>query len=108
MTYCEWGADRQTLIKLYMSLLSSKLQYSSLIYGWPDNNLNILNAIYHQGLRLGIGAFRLSLMESLCTEAYTQKLPAQLRRTKRALQYYVKIKSNPTTPAFSSNYKPQK
>ena len=65
VAHTEWGANQSILIKLYRSLLCSKLDYTSFIYGATRKSYTkILNPKYHQGLRLVLRAFRTSSVES--------------------------------------------
>ena len=49
----EWGADKSVLLKLYRSLVRSKLDYGCIVYGSArPSYLKILNTIHHQGQRL--------------------------------------------------------
>ncbi|GFN80537.1 RNA-directed DNA polymerase from mobile element jockey [Plakobranchus ocellatus] len=49
----DWGADRATLLKLYRTLVRSKLDYGSVVYGSSEKYvLRALDPIQHQ--RLGI------------------------------------------------------
>ena len=52
-----------------------------------------LDAIHHQGLRLALGTFRTSPVKSLYVEANEPWL--NLRRKKLAMQYFLKLRSNP-------------
>ena len=80
----EWGADKSVLLNLYRSLIRSKLDYGSIVYGSArPSYLKMLNAIHHQGLRLALGAFRTSPVESLYVEA--GELPLEERRIKLSL-----------------------
>ena len=61
-----WGGDRSVLLNLYRSLVRSKLDYGSIVYGSARiSYLKCLDTIHHQGLRLALGAFRTSPVESL-------------------------------------------
>ena len=61
-----WGADRTTLLKLYLSLVWSKLDYGCIIYGSARKSyLQMLDPMHNQGLRLALGAFRASPVASL-------------------------------------------
>ena len=60
--------------------------------------LKELNTIHHQGLRLALGAYSTSPIESLYTEA--DEPPLTLRCEKLALQYSTKLKSCPSNPAY--------
>ena len=53
LSHTSWGADRTTLLKLYLSLVHSKLDYGCII---------LLDPIHNQGLRLALGAFRTLLL----------------------------------------------
>ena len=60
-----------------------------IVYGSArPSYLKMLNTIHHQGLRLALGAFRTSPVESLYVEA--GELPLELRRIKLSLQYITK------------------
>ena len=102
----EWGADKFVLLKLYRSLVRSKLDYGCVVYGSArPSYLKVLNTIHHQGLRLALGAFRTSPVESLYVEA--GELPLEHRRIKLSLQYVTKLKSTPSNPAFNCVFKPE-
>ena len=61
-----WGGDRSVLLNLYRSLVRSKLDYGSIVYGSARKSyLKCLDTIHHQGSRLALGAFRTSPVESL-------------------------------------------
>ena len=78
----EWGADKSVLLRLYRSLIRSKLDYGCIVYGSArPSYLKMLNTIHHQGLRLALGAFRTSPVESLYVEA--GELPLEQRRIKQ-------------------------
>ncbi|GFW73636.1 putative rna-directed dna polymerase from mobile element jockey-like protein [Trichonephila clavipes] len=66
-----WEADRTSLLRLYRALISSKLDYGSVVYSSACKSiLKILDPVHHQALRLCLGAFRTSPVESLYAEAY--------------------------------------
>ena len=95
----EWGADQTTLLKLYRSLVRSKLDYGCLVYGSASKTaLAKLDPVHNQGLRLSLGAFRSSPVESLYVEAHEP--PLEIRREKLALQYILKLKANPGNTAY--------
>ncbi|GFT16242.1 probable RNA-directed DNA polymerase from transposon X-element [Trichonephila clavipes] len=80
-----WGADRTSLLRLYRALIRSKLDYGSVVYSSACKSLlKILDPVHHQALRLCLGAFRTSPVESLYAEAYEP--PLDLRR-KIALEH---------------------
>ena len=59
--HTDWGADRIVLLRLYRSLVHSKLDYGGIVYGLARRSiLKQLDPIHHQGLRIALGAFRTS------------------------------------------------
>ena len=96
----EWGGDREVLLRLYRSLIRSKLDYGSIVYGAARiSYLKKLDPIPNQGLRLALGAFRTSPSVSLHAEA--QELPLHLRRQKLGMQYALRISTNIKNPTHS-------
>lgn len=65
----------------------------------------MLDVVHNQGLRLALGAFRTSPVESLYVEANEPSL--YLRREKLALQFVLKMKSNPKNPVHDSVFNPK-
>ncbi|GFR30043.1 RNA-directed DNA polymerase from mobile element jockey [Trichonephila clavata] len=79
-----WGADRTSLLRLYRALIRPKLDYGSVVYSSECKSLlKIMDPVHHHGLRLCLGAFRTSPVESLYAEAYEP--PLDLRRKIRDL-----------------------
>ena len=102
----EWGADQTTLLKLYRSLVRSKLDYGCIVYGSASKTaLAKLDPVHNQGLRLSLGAFRSSPVESLYVEAHEP--PLEIRREKLALQYILKLKANLGNPAYDVVFIPK-
>ena len=57
LSHTSWGADRTTLLHLYRSLIRSKLDYGSIVYGSARKSyLHMLDTVHNQGLRLALGA----------------------------------------------------
>ncbi|GFX26010.1 probable RNA-directed DNA polymerase from transposon X-element [Trichonephila clavipes] len=95
-----WGADRTSLLRLYRALIRSKLDYGCVVYSSACKSLlKILDPVHHQALRLCLGAFRTSPVESLYAEAYEP--PLDLRRKYLCLNYFMKIQSMKTNTAYS-------
>jgi len=96
--HTDWGADRTVLLRLYRALIRSKLDYGCVVYGSaPKSYLKKLDTIHHQGLRIALGAFRTSPVQSLYVEAQEPSL--SLRRLKMTLNYMLKLKALPDNPA---------
>ena len=101
----DWGADKSVLLNFYRSLIRSKLDYGCIVYGSArPSYLKMLNTIHNQGLRLALGAFRTSPVESLYVEA--GELPLEQRRIKLSLQYITKLRCTPSNPAYDCIFKP--
>ena len=64
----------------------------------------MLDTVHHQGLRLALGAFRTSPVESIYVEAEEPSL--YLRSEKLALQYAIRLAANPTNPTFKVTFPP--
>ena len=99
ISHTDWGADRQTLLLLYRSLVRSRLDYGCIVYGSARNSyLKILDPIHHQALRICLGAFHTSPKESLY--AQSGEPPLENRRLNLSMKYFLKIKANPENPAY--------
>ncbi|KAG1686575.1 putative RNA-directed DNA polymerase from transposon BS [Nymphon striatum] len=100
-----WGADRKVMLRFYRSLIRSKLDYGSVIYGSARKSyLRVLDPIHNQGLRLSLGAFRTTPAESLYVEAHEPSL--YLRREKLSLQYACRLRANPENPCYDVTFHP--
>ena len=96
----DWGADQSTLLHLYRSLIRSKLDYGCMVYGSASRTyIKQLDTIQNQALRICLGAFKSSPIDSLHVEA--NELPLTYRRQKLSLQYGIKLKAFPENPAHS-------
>ena len=70
LSHSSWGADRTILLKLYWSLVQSKLDYSCIIHGSARKSyLRMLDPIHNQGLRLAKPK-NLKLLNHLASEFY--------------------------------------
>ena len=95
----EWGADRKVMLRLYRSLIRSKLDYGCIVSA-RKSYLQMLDPIHNHGLRLCLGAFRTSPVENVYVDAHKPCLGA--RCAKLPLQYATKIKSLPNHPAHNA------
>ena len=82
------------MLKLYRTLIRSKLDYGSIVYGSARKSyLQMLDPIQNLSLMLCLGAFKTSPVESLQVEA--NELPLRRRRNILAVLYAIKIKGDP-------------
>jgi ribonuclease HI len=98
-----WGADRNSLLKIYHALIRSKLDYGSVVYGSARRStLQKLNTVHHSALRICSGAFRTSPIDSLYVDNYEP--PLHIRRDILSLQYYFRILSIMNHPLKNHNF----
>ena len=85
IAHTSWGADQETLLHLYRSLIRSKLDYGCICYGSARGSyLRMLDPIQNHALRLCLGAYRTSPASSLCVEA--NEPPLYFREGAHSLQ----------------------
>nr|CAH7742070.1 unnamed protein product [Callosobruchus chinensis] len=96
-----WGSDRETLLKIYKSLVLSKMDYGSIFYSSArKSQLKLLDTIQASGLRLALGAFRTSPIAALCSEAGIP--PLKYRRQELLLRYHSKLWAQPDHPNYGA------
>jgi hypothetical protein len=70
-----WGADSTTLIRLYRSIIRSKLDYGCIVYGSArDTYIKSLDRVQNAALRVCLGAFRTTSILSLQCSSQTSNL----------------------------------
>lgn len=66
----KWGADRETLLHLYRTLVRSRLDYGSTVFGSARQSyLLSREPLANEALHLCLGAFHTSPIESMQVEA---------------------------------------
>lgn len=99
LAHRSWGADKETLYKIYMSIIRSRLDYGCMVYGSArPSSLKRLDPIHHQGLRMALGAFRTSPVQSLYVECNEWALDR--RRFYLGALYALRVKGCPDHPAL--------
>lgn len=93
----KWGADSNLLLRLYRTLIRSKLDYGAIAYSTGSSALlKRIDTVQNTALRLSMGAFCTSPTESLHTLACEPRL--ELRRKYLALSYAARVANNPSNP----------
>ncbi|XP_055943540.1 uncharacterized protein LOC129974623 [Argiope bruennichi] len=86
------GADRTSLLRIYQSVILSRIDYGCEIYGTARSSvLRNLDTVYNSALRICSGAFRTSPVHSLYVICH--QLPLHLRRKKLSELYFFRIES---------------
>ncbi|KAF2348964.1 Ribonuclease H domain [Trinorchestia longiramus] len=98
ISHRNWGADREILLKLYKTLVRSRLDYAALLYGTAaPSNLSKLNRIQNQCLRIATGCRKTTPITSLQIEADIP--PLALHREEIACRYYCRLLQLPLNVA---------
>ena len=101
VAHTSWGADQQTLLHLYRSLIRSKLDYGCIVYGSARGSyLQMWDPVHDYALRLCIGAYRTFPSSSLCVLA--NEPPLYIRMRKLSIQYCLKRSSSPQNPTHNT------
>lgn len=101
LSHLSWGADRTVLLRIYRSLILSKLDYGCQVYSSATPaRLRILESIHHAGVRLATGAFRSCPIPSLLVEAGV--LPLDLHRQTVVSRFWYRTQSCPTNPTYTT------
>ncbi|XP_044596671.1 uncharacterized protein LOC123273332 [Cotesia glomerata] len=95
----KWGADKYSMLLTYRATIRSKMDYGSSLYDTAaGHRLNELNSIHNLALRLSIGAFRTSPINSTLAEA--EEMPLYLRRKEILLNFMNRAQAQTGDPAF--------
>nr|CAH7755976.1 unnamed protein product [Callosobruchus chinensis] len=88
-----WGSDGKTLLSLYRSPTRSKIDYGCIAYASASSStLKQLDTLHNSALRLILGAFRTTPVDSLYCES--GEAPLDSRRQILSLAYAAQVKSN--------------
>ena len=95
LAHTSWGANRDTLLRLYKATVLPILEYGSPIYSSASRSvLKMLDPIHHLGLRLASGAFKSSPTPSLIAES--GDLPLNQRFQMITMRRALKLKNIPS------------
>lgn len=101
LAHHKWGADRETLLKLYNAIIRSRLDYGSIVFrNAKPSYLKILDPIQNTAIRIATGALRTSPTVSLQREA--NQVPLNLRRTQLSLNYLNNLINHPDIPVYNN------
>ena len=102
----KWGSDRKTLKMLYLSLIQSQLNYASFLFNSAQHRtLEILDRVQYAGIRIIIGAMRVTKTAMLEAEALL--MPLKFRREFLGLSYLgrtAQLESSITAKIFANHF----
>lgn len=100
LAHQNWGAQEAIILRVYRSLIRSKIDYGSVAYASASKSvLKLLNPIHSTALRLATGALRTSPVASL--ERETNEPPLWIRRQHLIAKYAAKIAEDPSKSVYS-------
>lgn len=101
ISHKKWGADRSSLLTLFIMLIKPKLDYGCEAYSSACKSLlETLNPIQNSAIRIATGAFRSSPIYSLHSEAGLK--PLELYRENKILNFLARVYVNPTHPMHNT------
>ena len=93
LSYTQWGADRTTLLKLYLAVIKPKLDYGCEAYSSACKTyLESLQPIQNNAIRIALGAFKSTPIISLHAESGLKTLDRY--RDVKMINYYIRVKGN--------------
>ena len=99
MSHTTWGADKTTLLCLYLVLVHFKLDYRVHVYCTASpHTLCILDPVKNEGLRLATGAFLSSPIARVHVESNV--LPLDLHRESLAVKALLHPYFLPSSPGY--------
>ncbi|KAL4096826.1 hypothetical protein QTP88_021709 [Uroleucon formosanum] len=101
IAHTSWGGDSSSLLMIYKALIRSKTDYGSILFkNAKTNHLNMVHTKLNTAIRLSIGGFKSSPIESIRNIA--NEIAPNLRREKLLLLYCAKTKRNINNPAIKA------
>ena len=93
LAHTNWGANHSSVLTIYRSVIRSKLDYGSIVYGSARKSyLSILEPVANTALWLSLGAFCTFPIPSL--HALTGEPPLSIRCDQLALHFYYRLNGN--------------
>ena len=94
-----WGADKNTLLRMYKALVLSKIDYGSTVYTSARiSQLQTLDTVHNTGLKIALGAFRTSPLDAVYVESGVP--PLWLHRQRNSIRLGMKILAQPDHPNY--------
>lgn len=94
----KWGANKETLLRLYRTLIRSRMEYGIEVFHTATKfALTKLESIQYKCLRICCGAIKSTPIQALQQEC--GELPIRQRMEKRLLEYISKVALNKENPA---------
>lgn len=98
ISHTSWGGETSTLLKIYRALIRSITDYGSIVFKTASpKHLKIIEVPLNTSIRLAIGGFKSSPIESLRNIA--NEPPPNIRRTLNSILYAARIIKNKNNPA---------
>ena len=96
-----WGADQESILRVYRALIRSRLDYGAVVYcSASATTLGMLEPVANEAMRLASGAFRSTTVPTLQNICHEPSL--SIRFKKLRINYYLKIRYLINNPAFYS------
>ena len=100
LTGREWGSDRCTLLRLYISLIRPILEYNAFLFGDISCSMKAkLESIQNNALRVITGAFKTTPITNLYIETNIPSL--ERRREVQLMRYFVRSASRTQNLSFN-------
>lgn len=97
LTSKRWGADRVSLLRLYIMLLKPMLDYGVEIYSsCATTYMKQIETIQNSAVRIATGAFRSSPITSLYADSGLR--PLEYYQETKMLNFFIRIGVNPNHP----------
>lgn len=99
LSHQSWGADRQSLLNLYLMLLKPVIDYGIEIYSSTAKTyMNSVSSLQNGAIRVATGAFRSSPIPSI--HADSGILPMKFYNERKILNTFLRIACNPSHPLY--------
>lgn len=93
------GADYSMLMRVYKSLIRSRIDYGCIVYdSAKKGTLKGIEVIHNTAIRIALGAYHTTPIESLLCEA--GEPPLTIRRQYLSLVYAANVRANPSNPVY--------